>query len=233
MTRRTCGFGHGPRFATPLNNERNKSPEPGAYVLKSDFAKPGTSASRRDKGHMYSFGCPHEKYRKVYVPGCKICHDSDAIPGPGHYTNTHNTMGTEGKSFLLKGKMTHFADPAVLRRKADVPGPGLYGSPLELNKMGVYVLSTVENSRATKWSPSKTRFVDNDYYRRNTPGPGNYNPSDYDSSTGMYITSKFRNRGSIQYRHDITKKVERATTETPGPGSYIAPSDFGHLDLRP
>jgi len=39
--------------------------------------------------------------------------------------------------------------------KADVPGPGLYGNGLELNKLGVYALSTVENSRATKWSPSK------------------------------------------------------------------------------
>lgn len=114
-----------------------------------------------------------------------------------------------------------------------MPGPGIYGNGLELNKMGVYVLSTVENSRATKWSPSKQRFTDADYYRRGTPGPGNYNPSDYNADTCSYITSKFRNRGSIQYRHDITKKIERTKTETPGPGSYIAPSDFGHLDLKP
>lgn len=94
------------------------------------------------------------------------------------------------------------------------------------------MLSTIENSRATKWSPSKQRFTDADYYRRGTPGPGNYNPSDYNSSNGMYITSKFRNRGSIQYRADITKKIQRAKFETPGPGSYIAPSDFGHLDIK-
>ena len=114
-----------------------------------------------------------------------------------------------------------------------MPGPGLYGNGLELNKMGVYVLSTVENSRATKWSPSKQRFADADYYRKDLPGPGNYQPSDYNSSTGMYITSKFRNRGSIQYRNDISKKIERTKTDTPGPGSYLAPSDFGYLDLRP
>ena len=138
---------------------------------------------------MYSFGCPHEKYRKVYVPDCKICHDPHAMPGPGHYKNNHQTMGTEGKTFSLKGKMAHFADPAVLRRKADVPGPGIYGNGLELNNMGVYVLSTVENSRASKWSPSKNRFTDADYYRRGTPGPGNYNPSDYNADTGNYVTS--------------------------------------------
>ena len=106
MTRRTCGFGHGPRFATPSNNDRrkysknllstyinylfiDKSPEPGAYELKSDFAKPGSVQSRREKGHMYSFGEPHDKYRKVYVPGSKITHDSHTMPGPGHYKNDH------------------------------------------------------------------------------------------------------------------------------------------------
>ena len=93
----------------------DKSPEPGAYELKSDFAKPGSSQSKRDKQHMYSFGVPHEKYKKVYIPGAKMYQDSHLLPGPGHYKNTHQTMGTEGKSFLLKGKMAHFADPAVLR----------------------------------------------------------------------------------------------------------------------
>ena len=84
-------------------------------MLKSDFAKPGTSESRRDRAHLYSFGCPHEVYKKVYVPGAKCCHDQESIPGPGHYKNNHKTLGTEGKSFLLKGKMAHFADPVVLR----------------------------------------------------------------------------------------------------------------------
>ena len=49
----------------------------------------------------------------------------------------------------------------------------------------------------------------------------------------MYITSQFRNRGSIQYRKDTTRKMEKLRSEVPGPGSYIAPSDFGHLDVKP
>lgn len=82
--------------------------------MKSDFAKPGTSESRRDRAHLYSFGGPHEIYKKVYVPGAKLSHDLD-LPGPGHYKNDAKCIGTEGKSFLLKGKMAHFADPVVLR----------------------------------------------------------------------------------------------------------------------
>jgi len=60
-----------------------------------------------------------------------------------------------------------------------------------------------------------------------------YNPSDY--SDGLYITSKFKNRGTIQYKHKVGKKIVRIKgkeSETPGPGSYIAPSDFGHLDVK-
>lgn len=88
-------------------------------------------------------------------------------------------------------------DPLVLNIKSDVPGPGIYGSGVEMNQTGVYAVSTFENSKAATWSPTKQRFPDNNYYNRDTPGPGNYNPTDYQG--GLYITSKFRNRGSIQY----------------------------------
>jgi hypothetical protein len=101
-----------------------------------------------------------------------------------------------------------------------------------MNKYGTYALSTMENSKAAAWSPTKQRFSDANYHTKDTPGPGNYNPSDYHG--GLYITSKFKNRGSIQYVPDVARKKKsmRTKTETPGPGSYIAPSDFGHLDLN-
>ena len=60
-----------------------------------------------------------------------------------------------------------------------------------------------------------------------------YNPSDYND--GLYITSKFKNRGTYQYKGKVVKKIIRNTEEsngTPGPGSYLAPSDFGHLDIK-
>ena len=49
-------------------------------------------------------------------------------------------------------------DPLVLNMKADVPGPGIYGNPVEMNKYGKYTLSTMENSKAAAWSPTKQRF---------------------------------------------------------------------------
>ena len=48
----------------------------------------------------------------------------------------------------------------------------------------------------------------------------------------MYILSKFKNKGTYQYRTNVRKKIISVKKGTPGPGSYIAPSDFGYLDLN-
>ena len=62
------------------------------------------------------------------------------------------------------------------------------------------------------------------------PGPGNYNPSDY--SSGLYITSKFKNRGSIEYKRSVSRRKTSVKMVTPGPGSYNAPSEFGNVELQ-
>lgn len=127
--------------------------------------------------------------------------------------------------------MEHFADPVRLSIKNDIPGPGIYGFGVELNKRGVYALSNNENSKAATWSPlKKDRTEEASYTKHENPGPGMYNPSDY--SDGLYILSKFKNKGTHQYRTKVGKKMLTVKKDTPGPGSYIAPSDFGHLDLN-
>lgn len=47
-----------------------------------------------------------------------------------------------------------------MNTKQNVPGPGCYGSGVEMNKYGVYNVSTMSNSKAANWSPSKKRFHD-------------------------------------------------------------------------
>lgn len=100
-----------------------------------------------------------------------------------------------------------------------------------MDKTGKYALSKNENSKAATWSPlKKERAQDDAFSKHENPGPGMYNPSDY--SEGMYILSKFKNKGTHQYKNRVTKKIVSIKKETPGPGSYLAPSDFGHLDLN-
>ena len=76
--------------------------------------------------------------------------------------------------------------------KKNNPPPGYYGQGIEINKYGNYPLSTIQNSRAANWSPSKSRF--DNRRKTETPGPGGYNPSDM--SNGNYVLSGTINHGT-------------------------------------
>jgi hypothetical protein len=104
------------------------------------------------------------------------------------------------------------------------------GSAVEINKYGKYSLSTMANSRAANWSPSKKRFIDENRHKKDIPGPGVYNPSDYSGSMG-YILSNNKNLGSVTMKKKIYKRLTTESKQTPGPGTYISPSDFGHLEM--
>lgn len=113
-----------------------------------------------------------------------------------------------------------------------MPGPGTYGFGVEMNKMGNYPLSTYENSRAANWSPSKKRFIDETRLKSYIPGPGQYNPSDT-CSNGMYLLSNFKNYGTKKFKQDTkmgTLKTNK-NMDTPGPGTYMPPSEFGYLEM--
>ena len=111
-SKRACGFGIGNRFRTP-NHDRNGSskfsiipqncylvsPEPGTYNLKSEFevGRPGT-CNTVTKAGIYSFGIGREKFEKVYMSSRK----SVALtPGPGTYTSSLYSVGTEGRKFAF------------------------------------------------------------------------------------------------------------------------------------
>lgn len=92
------------------------------------------------------------------------------------------------------------SDPANIKIKQDVPGPGHYPS-ISLNKYGVYKLSIMKNSKAARWSPSKKRFVDENKHKKTLPAPNQYYPSDYNNDAG-YVLSTNINTGSMKMRKD-------------------------------
>ena len=96
----------------------------------------------------------------------------------------------------------------------------------------MYKLSNIENSRAAAWSPSKQRFIDEMKYKRNLPGPGDYNPSDTIGGTTQYLLSNFKNYGTSKIMPNSSSSRHRGAykLETPGPGTYVAASDFGHFE---
>jgi len=97
-------------------------------------------------------------------------------------------------------------DPVLIQMKQNVPGPGTYGQGIEINKYGSYILSTIENTKAATWSNSKNRFIDEQKHSKEIPGPGKYDPSDYNGS--QYVLSAYRSYGTRKYRKDsnVSKK---------------------------
>lgn len=77
---------------------------------------------------------------------------------------------------------------------------------------------------------------------RNEPGPGSYDPKTGINKTGSYFVSKFRSTIGPSFGHSIRKTASAATfgisfefhylalENTPGPGSYRLPSEFGYYE---
>lgn len=74
------------------------------------------------------------------------------------------------------------------------------------------------------------------------PGPGNYKPQNDLSSEGKYVLSKNVSAGKRKFmdggRLSFTELIAKRSASkiwfilAPGPGSYRAPSDFGHYDHK-
>lgn len=136
------------------------------------------------------------------------------MPGPGHYDSVIYNCGNDSKNpkYNIQGRTHNIDEPLSINVKKNIPGPGTYNDVIEINKYGVYNVSTIGNSRAAAWSPSKNRFIeyDNDLrHKKVIPGPGQYNDDDYQG--GKYLLSSFKNYGTRkmipdQNRNELRKR---------------------------
>jgi hypothetical protein len=125
--------------------------------------------------------------------------------------------------------------PLNINIKNSNPGPGAYETTkVEINKFGVYNVSHLRNSLAANWSPSP-RFEDPTLRRsKNLPGPGSYHEVDCISNkSGKYVSSMCKSPSSMKYKVDTRPNkgfmgFSTSHTNTPGPGAYAAPSEFGN-----
>ena len=68
------------------------------------------------------------------------------------------------------------------------------------------------------------------------PGSGSYNPQNDLSNEGKYVLSKNQSAGKRKFllgRRLSFTEFSAKRSQTPGPGSYRLPSDFGHYDEKP
>jgi hypothetical protein len=76
---------------------------------------------------------------------------SKFVPGPGQYKSQSSINGVKF-SFRPRTK-----DPSTYSSSNFNPGPGQYQSYNTINKFGKYVLSKLENSRASNFNPPRSQ----------------------------------------------------------------------------
>ena len=203
----TFSFGKGLRFVT------KRSSIDRFYDLPSQFSK--------TKSNKSSFGNNWAAYESVYN---EISPSKDkSIPGPGTYTPKYINTSF---NFTLKPKLEH----GSIISPSSIPGPGRYDVNSTFNKAGQHFISKyISNHKIVFSKESRFKVVD-----RKLPGPGEYGNINELSKSGNYFVSKFRSSqvhsfGKLK-RNSLY--IERCHLESPGPGVYAAPSEFGESTIK-
>ena len=117
------------------------------------------------------------------------------------------------------------AKATALTQRSQTPGPGSYRPKVNINSLGVYFASNIPNSRAPRIAPPSdiSRKIP---VQTRVPGPGSYNPKDGLSGDGSYFLSRIPSSQCRTFSRG-SRSVSAQRLQTPGPGSYRLPSDFG------
>lgn len=141
-------------------------------------------------------------------------------PGPGTYEKDSNLLANK-LAYTFNGKM-YKED----REKMKIPGPGKYPVTFCISETGNYFLSKYKNSGVKNFSKLDNRCKTTE---NRVPGPGHYDTSKADlSPTGRYVTSKIHNCLNRRFEGFSGRGEIADRKNTPGPGNYKLPSDFGH-----
>ncbi len=123
------------------------------------------------------------------------------------------------------------------RAASNQPGPGAYESPRTISPAGKYFCSNFRDSGSNALRSSAQRFEPG---YMSVPGPGQYDNRSTINPEGRNFVSRFQSSlsrtfgsssracslgGNKGTEFDMTSWVE-----TPGPGSYGSPSEFGIYD---
>ena len=168
-------------------------------------------------GYKYSFGLGREKFTKKVIPGFKII-DND-IPGPAKY-NVMKTIGAESPKYTFRklcGKTFW------VNKYMNNPSSAEYNLPAYINKKGKFINSKIPDIKGAAFSKDKTnRWT---YYKgNNVPGPDAYSLNK--ALMGNLYNSKYRSGPYIEMHRKLMNE-KKIKNDTPGPGSYLAFSEFG------
>ena len=153
------------------------------------------------------------------VTGPFVAAKKNKNPGPDSYTLP--SMLDE-KSFGFRSKLNTLDES-----KKNVPGPGAYPVPFTINEKGKYFLAKYKTVWARDFSKYTGRCQTS---QEKVLGPGSYTVQGIDlSPKGKYVSSRLHNClvGSFE---GSERKFFNDKTNTPGPGNYRLPSEFGYYE---
>jgi len=102
-----------------------------------------------------------------------------------------------------------------------LPGPGKYET---IDNLGKKYHTKSPNHHARSFSSSNRFRTD-----KNTPGPQDYVNKTIEPD-GIYLLSNMKGSGRRSFLNGRRNLKLDGNRETPGPGSYRQPSDFGHYE---
>lgn len=216
-SKRAPSFGYGSRHRII---RKEQSPPPGAY-------NPTESLKRISKSKAFTFGISREAYKKVYVNNSS-CIDF-SLPGPGTYPTTEY-IGREGQRSTLKPKLPL----SFLQVREKSPGPCAYSALSGIHPQGKYASSKHKNSLAKVFDPVRSKRFSS-VVKNACPGPGAYGSFNGITGQGDYYLSTMQSTHVIRFLKGNRNNTVAAPSrvQTPGPGSYRIPSDFGYIEDRP
>mmetsp|Transcript_6729 Transcript_6729/g.11989 ORF Transcript_6729/g.11989 Transcript_6729/m.11989 type:complete len:291 (+) Transcript_6729:201-1073(+) len=221
LSKRSTTLGRGTKY--DFTKERGQGvPPPNAYDQPTDFDR------RKPHSPAYKFGISREQAEKQYIEG--HFKPDPAVPGPGSYTPVKQ-FGSDARKASLRPR-TSALDAMFSSHKG--PGPAAYSPKLGFAAKNHDVLSTFKNVGTLSWTSGSSgeRFPLNRETLKN-PGPGKYSPNLEIQANGTYFLSKFKSSMCRTFPHSPRSSHKTARSiDTPGPGSYRLPSDFGYYDSK-
>lgn len=240
-TTRGAGFGIGDRFKQKSNGKfsiyltiiyaigKSKSPSPDRYNVPSLFNPNNTTSTFAVmcKGtKTYSFGTGRESFGKTVINPKAIAPDK-SNPGPGEYDPQH-PLGEDAVGFKLKYKLD-YGNPDKIARKRNIPAPGTYENILEIGPNGRYTSSQFSNSKSARWAKEeRLRLPPSTHYA--VPGPGVYNHTGNTGNTIQSVSS-YPTVATRIFGKETRPGWAKTRWLSPGPGTYVPPSDFGYVTM--
>ena len=233
---RTTTFGIGTRSELV---QRNASPPPNTYTLSSDFD------AKVQKGRVFSFGICREAYARVYIKAHPA--PDRALPGPGLY-EVREIPGKDALKYSLRPKTSaqcsvlpliaqcngRLSGPPDLEPTTSCPALVLVGtSSFHSFQVPGRPVSIRHGRHASRCNVSTT-YSAAAKEARLAPGPGHYEDLKTMDKNGVYPISKYQSSRCRRFGHERRGWLPTAgrMLDTPGPGSYRSPSEFGHYQAK-